>query len=176
VVFGRRAGMKMAEELKSFEFADLPAEPAGAVKERIAGMKGSREGERPVAITRDIQQLMSTDCSVFRNEGDLDKAIATMEDIKERYRSVKIDNKADAYNTDLTDALELESLIGIAEAILRSAQARTESRGAHFREDYPERNDADWLKHTLIRKTDDGPEITYKPVTITKFQPKPRTY
>ena len=87
-----------------------------------------------------------------------------------------IDNKAENYNTDLTDAIELESLIGIAEAILQSAQARTESRGAHFREDYPERNDTDWLKHTLIRKTDSGPEISYKPVTITRFQPKPRTY
>ncbi len=176
VVFGRRAGKTMAAELKSLDFDDLPKEPAAAINEKIAKIKDVRHGERSAAIARDVQQLMSTDCSVFRNEGDLDKAIAAMADIKARYQSVMIDNKAENYNTDLTDAIELESLIGIAEAILQSAQARTESRGAHFREDYPERNDTDWLKHTLIRKTDSGPEISYKPVTITRFQPKPRTY
>ncbi|MCK5724131.1 MAG: succinate dehydrogenase/fumarate reductase flavoprotein subunit, partial [Gammaproteobacteria bacterium] len=80
------------------------------------------------------------------------------------------------FNTDLLEALELESLLGLADVILASAIARKESRGAHFREDYPIRDDKNWLKHTLAQKTDNGPRLFYKPVTITKFEPKPRVY
>ncbi|MCX6020435.1 MAG: succinate dehydrogenase/fumarate reductase flavoprotein subunit, partial [Chloroflexi bacterium] len=79
-------------------------------------------------------------------------------------------------NTDLMEALELHNLLDNAEATAASALARTESRGAHYRADFPARNDAEWLKHTFVRRTPDGPAFSYKPVTITQFTPKPRTY
>ena len=123
-----------------------------------------------------MQELMTESCSVFRNEKDLKKALSELEDLKDRYQNVTIDNRGDAFNSDLLEAMELECLLGLAETILISALARQESRGAHFREDYPERDDENWLKHTLIRQTDSGPEISYKPVTITRFEPKVRTY
>ena len=87
-----------------------------------------------------------------------------------------VDNKGSAFNMDLIEAIELESLLGLGETLLLSALNRQESRGAHFREDFPERDDKNWLKHTLIRKTEQGAEIFYKPVSITRFEPKARTY
>ncbi len=123
-----------------------------------------------------MQELMTRSCSVFRNEEDLKKALSELEDLKDRYQNVKIDDRGDSFNSDLLEAMELERLLGLAETILISALARQESRGAHFREDYPKRDDKNWLQHTLIRQTDSGPEISYKPVTITRFEPKVRTY
>ncbi len=119
---------------------------------------------------------MSELCSVFRNEKGLREALSELGTLMGRYDEVAIDDRGTLFNTDIMDACELESLLGLAETILLSAIARTESRGAHFREDYPERDDVNWLKHTLVKKTDDGPRISYKPVTITRFQPKARTY
>ena len=87
-----------------------------------------------------------------------------------------MDDKGRRFNTDLLEALELESLLYLGEAILVSALSREESRGAHFREDYPERDDRNWLKHTLVEKTETGPRLFSKPVTITRFKPQPRVY
>ena len=96
--------------------------------------------------------------------------------LKERYEVLAIDNMGSSFNSDLLEAIELESLLGLAESILVSAIARTESRGAHYREDYPDRDDKNWLKHTLVAKTNSGPAVSFKPVSITRFQPKARTY
>jgi succinate dehydrogenase / fumarate reductase flavoprotein subunit len=96
--------------------------------------------------------------------------------LKERYRDVRISDKGSVFNTDLLEARELGYLLDCAEVTAVSAEARQESRGAHAREDFPERDDSDWLKHTLAHRTEAGPELRYKPVTITTFQPKPRVY
>jgi succinate dehydrogenase / fumarate reductase, flavoprotein subunit len=98
--------------------------------------------------------------------------------LRERARSLVVDDKGRRYNTDLGEALELGFLLDCAEATVASAQARTESRGAHAREDYPERDDVNWLKHTFAFRWSDGapPHLAYKPATITRFEPKPRTY
>ena len=119
---------------------------------------------------------MTTECSVFRREHTLDKALQAIKALENRYRNISIDNLGNRYNTDLIEALELGHMLALAETVVASALARTESRGAHWREDFPERNDENWLKHTQIRKTDSGISITYKPVTITRFEPKPRAY
>ncbi len=177
VVYGRRTGKTMASEIDKLEHNGVIAsESADQIKERIAAILDRSGGEKAAPIREEMQKMMSLECSVFRTKSGLEDGLKTIQDLKDRYRSITIDNKGASFNTDLTEALELESLLHLSETILRSALARTESRGAHFREDYPERNDRDWLKHTLIRRTPSGPEIFHKPVVITKFQPKPRTY
>lgn len=113
---------------------------------------------------------------MFRQEEGLSKVLSVIKSLKNRYEGVAIDNRERRFNTDLLEALELESLLGLANVILDSAIARKESRGAHFREDYPIRDDQNWFKHTLAQRTDNGPRLFYKPVTITKFKPKPRVY
>jgi succinate dehydrogenase / fumarate reductase flavoprotein subunit len=97
-------------------------------------------------------------------------------ELKERFKRVSIDDKGMRFNTDLYETWELGSLLDLAEATTVSAFNRTESRGAHYREDYPARNDVEWLKHTFVKQRDGKPEISYRPVVITKFQPKERTY
>ncbi|MBI5571958.1 MAG: succinate dehydrogenase flavoprotein subunit [Desulfomonile tiedjei] len=176
VVFGRRAGKMIVRDLEHLERKEFPETAGTDVVRQIETLKTRTKGERAAAIRGAMQQVMTDHCSVFRTERGLQDALAELEILKERYQSVCIDYRSDSFNTDLLDAIELEYLLGLAETMVRSALARKESRGAHYREDYPERDDDRWLKHTLIRRTDRGPEISYKPVTITRFQPKPRTY
>jgi succinate dehydrogenase / fumarate reductase flavoprotein subunit len=123
-----------------------------------------------------MQEIMTQYCSIFRDKKGLEKALATIRDLMERYGKVGVEDRGRRFNTDLLDTLELRSLLHLAEIILVSAMAREESRGAHFREDFPDRDDENWLKHTLVRKSDDGPHLFYRPVTITRFEPKPRVY
>ncbi len=176
LVFGRRAGQIIRKDLQQMDWISLPSGPEMGIAKKIEELKKRSGREKAYALRNAMQQLMTESCSVFRNEKDLKKALSTLSDLKGRYQSVTIDNHGDAFNSDLLEAIELGCLLGLAETILISALARQESRGAHFREDYPERDDANWLKHTLIRQTDSGPEISYKPVTITRFEPKVRTY
>ena len=119
---------------------------------------------------------MTLDCSVFRTGPGLSEALATVRRLQERYAEVAIQNRGTRFNTDLLEALELEALLTLAETMAASALAREESRGAHSREDFPERNDQDWLQHTLVQVGEKGPRIFYKPVSITRFQPQPRVY
>jgi succinate dehydrogenase / fumarate reductase, flavoprotein subunit len=113
---------------------------------------------------------------VFRSKEGLAGALATVRGLLHRFVNVSVDNKGLRFNTDLLEALELESLLYLGETILVSALARQESRGAHFREDYPERDDRQWLRHTLVERTAAGPRLFSKPVTITRFKPQPRVY
>jgi succinate dehydrogenase / fumarate reductase flavoprotein subunit len=96
--------------------------------------------------------------------------------LQERYRHVSLEDKGATFNTELLEAIELGYLLDLAELTAESALARQESRGAHSREDFPERDDENWLKHSLAYRTDKGVELKYKPVSITRFEPKPRTY
>ncbi len=176
VVFGRRSGRRMREDLKELDWPTFPARAADRTKSKIAAIKTRPQGERASHIRSNLQQLMSDNCSVFRNHHDMVKALDAVMVLKEMQERIAIDNPGSIFNTDLLEALELESLLGLAETILVSAIARTESRGAHYREDYPERDDVNWLKHTLVASAPEGPRVSYKPVTITKFHPKARTY
>ena len=144
--------------------------------EKIEELKTRSRGEKAFVLRKAMQKIMMENCSVFRDRDRLSKALTEIRRLQEEYKKVVIDDPGSRFNTDLLEALELESLLGLAEVIIVSALGREESRGAHFREDYPERDDRNWLKHTLIRKTDQGLESSYKPVTITRFQPKARAY
>jgi len=143
---------------------------------KIDKIKTRAKGEKVIPIKEEMQKSMTNYCSVFRNERDLSNTLSVIQSLKDRYQKIIIDNTGLRFNTDLMEALELESLLGLAEIVVISALNRLESRGAHLREDFPDRDDQNWLKHTLVKRGESGLQIFYKPVTITKFEPKPRVY
>ncbi|MDQ7783530.1 MAG: succinate dehydrogenase flavoprotein subunit [Desulfomonilaceae bacterium] len=176
VVFGRRTGKQIRQDLDALQRLEMEGEPAERTVETIHRIKNRGRGERASTLRYELQRVMTEECSVYRTESGLDDALGRLEGLRARYESVTVDSQGTSYNMDLLEAIELESLLGLGETILLSARNRVESRGAHSREDYPERDDENWLKHTLIRKTEKGSEIFYKPVAITRFEPKARTY
>lgn len=176
VVFGRRAGKKILEDLPHLEGSSLQENTLDKSVSGVQAIKSRKKGEKAWAVREKMQELMTEACSVFRSGDGLAKALEAIGELKETYENIAIDNPGLRFNTDLLEALELGSLLHLAEAILVSAKAREESRGAHFREDFPERDDEKWLKHTLVQKTEKGPRLFYKPVRITRFEPKPRVY
>ncbi len=113
---------------------------------------------------------------IFRNEKELGEMTVEINSLRDRYQDIVIDDKGKIFNTDLMEAIELGNLIDTAEPIIHGALARQESRAAHSREDYPKRDDKKWLKHTLVSKNDGKPKLDFKPVSITRFQPKERKY
>jgi succinate dehydrogenase / fumarate reductase flavoprotein subunit len=123
-----------------------------------------------------MQKTMTDNVGVFRVGGSLEAGLNDVKGLQERFTRARIDDKGNRFNTDLLEAWELGCLLDLAEATAAAALHRTESRGAHSREDYPERNDEDWLMHSLAYQTEGGIEMRYKPVTITKHKPKPRVY
>ncbi|MFH0958317.1 MAG: succinate dehydrogenase flavoprotein subunit [Pseudomonadota bacterium] len=175
VVFGRRAGKAIVADCDGLEIPDPAGSSTKTVERKILRIKNNR-GPKAVGIRSSMQQTMTNTCSVFRNKADMEQGLDEIRRLKGEYESVSIDNKGSKFNTDLLEALELESLLGLAEVILVSALNRTESRGAHYREDYPERDDQNWLKHSLATYSSDGPAISFKPVKITRFEPKARKF
>ncbi len=177
IVFGRRGGKAMAEFAKEADLLPLPRDPAGRVREEISRLLASTGSERPAPLRQELQQAMMDNVGVFRTGPMLQAALDKVHELQKRYRHVAIEDHGQRFNTDLFEAWELGSLLDLAEATAASALARTESRGAHYREDFPKRDDVNWLKHTLVtRKDDGGLVLTYKPVVITQWQPKERKY
>ncbi len=176
VVFGRNAGISMARDVSGLPWIEPPKQPQKEALERIERLKRQKKGEKSHQLRKAMQEAMTTHASVFRDEGTLLQGLSEIQSLQAGYAGLMIGNHGKRFNTDLLEALELEGLLDLAEAIVVSALARRESRGAHSREDYPERDDENWLKHTLVRKTESGPRVSYKPVTVTRFEPKPRTY
>jgi len=177
VVFGRRGGRAMADYVTSIGPAVTPKGVEDDVRERIDKLKSSTGGERIVDMRDLLQEEMTEKASVFRTEETLQSVLDTIEELKDRYEHAHIDDKGSTFNLDLTEALELGYLIDLAESLVIGAMTRTESRGGHFRDDYPTRDDANWLKHTLVRRADDGKvTLDYKPVQLGRYEPMERKY
>jgi succinate dehydrogenase/fumarate reductase flavoprotein subunit len=149
-----------------------------AEQRRIAAlMTRPYTGETHARLRLELGTLMDAKVGVYRDGPRLTEALAAIQDLKRRYQSVAVGDKSRVYNQALTFVLELGYMLDCAETTVYSAITRTESRGAHSRTDYPQRDDANWLKHVVIRKQDGGaPAIDFVPVTITKWPPQERTY
>ena len=145
-------------------------------RERVAKLLAGKGKERPDPLRQAMQALMMEYGSVFRDEKGLKKGLAEIRAIKERYQEVVVSDHGKTFNYDLMEAVELGNSLDLSEAILASALHREESRGAHFRTDFPNRDDQNFLKHTLVFRADTGLEVKYKPVIITRFQPQARVY
>jgi succinate dehydrogenase / fumarate reductase flavoprotein subunit len=176
VVFGRRAGRDMARFIAQNDFTPLPPDSESRAREETERLLHSTGGESVADIRAELQEVMMDNVGVFRIESQMQAAVERVHQLQERYQRVSLQDKGATFNTELLEAIELGYLLDLAELTAASALARQESRGAHSREDYPERDDENWLKHTLAYRTDTGVELRYKPVSITRFQPKPRTY
>jgi succinate dehydrogenase / fumarate reductase, flavoprotein subunit len=160
VVFGRRAGARMGEFVRQTELAPLPADVSAQAEAEVAQLRasvnGGRQGERTAAIRAELQSNMMDLCGVERDAERLSRMNAILRDLRARYGRVQLVDGGQRFNTDLVEALELGYLLDCAEATVAGALARQESRGAHFREDFPDRDDANWLKHTLASRGAEG--------------------
>ncbi len=176
VVFGKYAGLRAAEYANGVDFSPLPADPEGFARQQFDALRNGSGKENLTDISNKMKKVMFDDVGVFRTEEGMKRALETVRELKERYKQVRVTDTGKIFNTELLNAWELGNLLDIAEVTAISALNRTESRGGHAREDYPTRDDANWLKHTLVWNRDGKFEIGYKPVVITKYQPKERTY
>ncbi len=176
LVFGRRSGLGMLEEITRYKHHLLSFDPLESAKKKIEGWLKQEGTEKIGEIRKSMQSMMMEHCSSFRNDKSLQKGLEGIRSLKVRYRNVEIKNKGKFFNYDLMEAIELGHQLDISEVVILSALQRKESRGAHFREDFPARDDQNYLKHTLVFQTPEGPEVRYKPVNITRFQPEARRY
>ena len=166
----------MKAEISQYEPPSLSFDPAKTVRERMKTLLDHRGKEKAAPLRKGMQSLMMEYGSVFRNEEGLKRGIEEIRALRERYQGVGVVNKGKVFNVELMEAIELGHQLNLSEIVLMSALHRRESRGAHFREDFPKREDASYLKHTLVFQTPKGPEVRHKPVKVTSFHPQARVY
>jgi succinate dehydrogenase / fumarate reductase flavoprotein subunit len=176
LVFGRRSGLAMKERIKEIEHSTLLTDPSKSSEERIVRLLNHPVQEKIDPLRSKMRSVMMDYGSVFRNEDGLRKGIEEIQNLRGRYREIGVVNKGKTFNYELMEVIELGHQLGLSEVILYSALHRRESRGAHYREDFPSRADRYFLKHTLVFQTPKGPEVRYKSVKITRFQPEARVY
>jgi len=183
-VFGKRAGNNAVEYARTADFVPLPEDPAKSVRDLVAQVRDSEGTERIAALRKELQDEMDRNAQVFRTDESLAKVTQTIHSLRERYKNIGIHDKGKRFNTDLLEAIELGFLLDLAEVVVFSARNRKESRGGHMRDDYPDRDDATYMKHTMAYLTGDphsadaADHITldWKPVVITNYQPMERKY
>ena len=180
-VFGRRAGIAAAEYAHHHELAPLPVDPQGLTIALVEGLRSATGTERVASIRKDLQQTMDLNAQVYRTEATLKQALTDIYDLRRRYRNISIQDKGARYNTDLLEAIELGFLLDLAEVTVVGALERKESRGGHAREDYPNRDDVNFMRHTMAYQVveptgNTSVRVDYKPVTITRYQPMERKY
>jgi succinate dehydrogenase / fumarate reductase flavoprotein subunit len=182
-VFGRRAGIFAAEYAEQAEFVELPDDPGAQVERLLTGLRDGDGGERVAAIRAELQASMDTHAQVYRTEASLKQALSDLATLRSRFANVTVQDKGARFNTDLLEAVELGFLLDLAEVLVVGALARKESRGGHFREDYPTRDDEQFMQHTMAYRAVPGSgfagsevRLDYKSVAITRYQPMERKY
>ncbi|GGW35744.1 succinate dehydrogenase flavoprotein subunit [Streptomyces caelestis] len=180
-VFGKRAGIAAAEYSQTADFVELPENPAEFVIGQVEQLRDSTGTERVTTLRRELQETMDANVMVFRTEQTIKTAVEKIAELRERFKNVSIQDKGKRFNTDLLEAIELGNLLDLAEVMAVSALARKESRGGHYREDYPNRDDVNFMRHTMAYREvgADGSEtvrLDYKPVVQTRYQPMERKY
>ncbi|OQY35590.1 MAG: succinate dehydrogenase flavoprotein subunit [Anaerolineaceae bacterium 4572_5.2] len=176
IVFGKHSGLKAAEYAKSTDYIPLPENPTAFAEKQLEALRNSTGEERISEIGREMKEVMFDHVGVFRVEEGMQEALAKIRELKQRFKNISIDDKSKLFNMDILNAWELSNLLDIAEVTVVSALRRRESRGAHARDDYTERDDENWMKHTLAWLREDKVELDYKSVVFTKFEPKKRVY
>ena len=176
MVFGKHAGINAAEYVQGASFQPLPMDADGEVRKMVDHIRNSNGKEKAATLAKEMKTVMFEHVGVFRTEAGIRQALNTIRTLKERYKDISVDDNGKMFNMDLLTDWELGNQLDLAEIITTSALARTESRGAHARDDYPKRDDINWLKHTMAWRQDETIRLGYKPVVITRFQPKERVY
>jgi succinate dehydrogenase / fumarate reductase flavoprotein subunit len=183
-VFGKRAGRNAVEYVRTAEFVPLPDDPAAEVRGLIEGLRAGAGTERIATLRKTLQEEMDKGAQVFRTDESLTHVLGVIEELRERFKNIHVDDKGKRYNTDLLEAVELGFLLDIAEVVVVTARNRKESRGGHMRDDYPQRDDEVYMKHTMAylsgdagsSNSDDHIRLDWKPVVITRYQPMERKY
>ena len=183
-VFGKRAGRNAVEYVKTVDFTPLPEDPAADIRALLSQLRDSNGTERIAAIRKELQDEMDKNAQVFRTDESLAHVTEVIAGLRERYRNIAVQDKGKRFNTDLLEAVELGFLLDLAEVVVFSARNRKESRGGHMRDDFPARDDANYMQHTMAYLSgdphsslaDDHIRLDWKPVTITRYQPMERKY
>ncbi len=183
-VFGKRSGNNAADYAQTAKFVELPKDPAKYVRELIEHLQSGTGTERVASIRRELQEHMDRGAQVFRTEESLTGVLTVIHALRERYKNISVADKGKRYNTDLLEAIELGFLLDLAEVTVVTARNRKESRGGHMRDDYPNRDDKKYMKHTMAYKVGepngskkaDHIKLEWKPVVITNYQPMERKY
>ncbi|WP_030059124.1 MULTISPECIES: succinate dehydrogenase flavoprotein subunit [Streptomyces] len=180
-VFGKRAGIAAADYAQTVDFTELPENPAEKVQALVDGLRESTGTESVAQIRKELQETMDANAMVYRTGATLKQAVEDIAALRARYKNVSIQDKGFRYNTDLLEAVELGNLLDLAEVLAVSALAREESRGGHYREDFPTRDDVKFMQHTMAYQevAADGTtsiRLDYKPVVTTRYQPMERKY
>jgi succinate dehydrogenase / fumarate reductase flavoprotein subunit len=177
LIFGRRSGEHAAKRALGMAMPQASKASLRDEERMIASILGrERTGRRVSEIKDELGTMMNEKCAVFRTEEGLTEARQVIRRLKDEAATAAVDDRGTVFNQDVLGAIELGYMLDTAECIVVGALERKESRGAQFRLDYPERNDAEWLKHINLTLSDDGPEVSYSPVTITRYEPQERTY
>ncbi len=182
-VFGRRAGIAAAKYAADAQFVELPENPEALVNAQLGGLLDSKGTENVAELRKALQETMDANVQVFRDEASLKKALEVIESLRDRYKNVSIQDKGKRFNLDLLEAVELGFLLDLAEVMTTAALHRKESRGGHYREDFPNRDDENFMVHSMSYRDRNattegisGIRMETKPVVFTRYQPMERKY
>lgn len=176
IVFGRRAGISAVRHVKKAAIWGVSSRTLDSIEHEFYDLAEMDGSESVADIKNDLQTVMTGKCGIFRDSRKLAEAHKETKRLRERFNNIGISDREMIFNTEMMEAMELRNLLDFSEVIAASALAREESRGAHYRTDYPKRDDVGWLKHTLAYRSETGPLLEYKPVTITSYKPERRMY
>ncbi len=176
VVYGRRAGQNMAQYIQGVDLEIVQRDAAGSSRAKLVELKSKRKGPDPEFLRQEMQRVMMESVGIYRTEEDMARAKQALEEMRQVHKEVRANDLSKAFNTQVLEILELGHLLDLAYTVTTCALNRQESRGAHAREDFPDRDDQNWLKHTLAWLEGDEIRLDYKDVDISRWAPKPRKY